>query len=491
MYLTRCFFSLYFILIGFNAKGETVLLSDQALLKMISDQTPSVARIRSAFYAGQAALEVQKDQFALEGYSSAGIRGTKERALLEFSPVFSPIRTGQIGVKKQFQYGVSLDANVSVDQRSATSSLFTISNGTTLSGQLSLSFDLWKDFLGRTSSSKLTDLEMSAQRAVWEEKINIHLFKINVRRLYWRLVANQESQILTESLLKTAEVQLKDAEKRQANSIADSSEVARYQSQVADRKANLVFLNYQKNILVQDLKNLLPQLKKESLELKPYDLDQTVQQVLACTKKISEFKEAPLENTYYDEILKTLEKQKTVRLKADRAYNDIDLKLNTQLGTTGVDAGNGTGTLSGAFSDLSGRNRMGYAVGLELTVPLSASKNRTQRMQELRDQYQLDAEQVELKTKIEVAHRQLLESMNSLTQVVRLQRKNSEFLRKRLKGLRKKYNQARIDVSTLVNDQSAQLSADLSVIESQTHVLNALFEYLSIFTQTPCEFNRS
>jgi hypothetical protein len=54
----------------------------------------------------------------------------------------------------------------------------------------------------------------------------------------------------------------------------------------------------------------------------------------------------------------------------------------------------------------------------------------------------------------------------------------------------KKYQQARVSINDLIQDQDALLRADLLTIETQLQVLNAVFDYLAIYTETPCAFNR-
>ena len=80
--------------------------------------------------------------------------------------------------------------------------------------------------------------------------------------------------------------------------------------------------------------------------------------------------------------------------------------------------------------------------------------------------------------------------MSFLVDIFRDQKENSRLLRKRLQLERKKYTQARISVVDLINDQDALLSAELDVVSAQYQILSNLFDYLTVFTETPCDFNR-
>jgi hypothetical protein len=56
--------------------------------------------------------------------------------------------------------------------------------------------------------------------------------------------------------------------------------------------------------------------------------------------------------------------------------------------------------------------------------------------------------------------------------------------------MRRKYEQARVSINDLIFDQDALLRSELTTIETQLQILNVLFDYLAIYTETPCGFNR-
>lgn len=55
--------------------------------------------------------------------------------------------------------------------------------------------------------------------------------------------------------------------------------------------------------------------------------------------------------------------------------------------------------------------------------------------------------------------------------------------------MRKKYRQARVSFSTFIQDQDALLGSELSVINVKTEMLATVIDYLSVYTETPCQFN--
>ena len=74
--------------------------------------------------------------------------------------------------------------------------------------------------------------------------------------------------------------------------------------------------------------------------------------------------------------------------------------------------------------------------------------------------------------------------------MIKNQNINTQQLEKRLKFMRKKYEQARASVNDLIQDQDALLNSELTTINTRLQILNVLFDYLVIYTDTPCEFNR-
>ena len=59
-----------------------------------------------------------------------------------------------------------------------------------------------------------------------------------------------------------------------------------------------------------------------------------------------------------------------------------------------------------------------------------------------------------------------------------------------LKSVEKKYAQARLDVYQLIGEQERSLNNDLAMVDTQLQIVKAVLEYLSLFSEFPCEFNQ-
>lgn len=478
---------------------ETVSLSEALLKNYITDEVPEIQKIQSVFQQNAFNDFLEKDKLASQVFGGYQKATTNERALISFMPVWSPVTQYEVGIRKKFGVGIETAFSTSVDQRNAEISGFSgdteYKNITSLNYTFNLTMDLWKDLLGKVTKANLASFQIKHKKSEIQKEIQMNAFHVALRRVYWSLVANNEKLTVSKILLKTAEKQAQDARKRRANNIADAGEVARYESQVYARKGSLLYLEFEKEILLKQLRTLLPSLANKKIELGAYNLDRTVFEVLECTQVISAHKKAPYEYTKYDDVVALLKELEQKQMIIDESYDKIDVKLSATIKQTGVGSeelsGNiFKGSLSRAQEDISNNDRSGLAAGVMVNIPLGNPDKRTSNALKLYNQKKLRAQSKEVENNLSTTHQQISKSINILTQVIEAQKANSAKLGIRLKDMRKKYNQARISVSALIQDQDAKMNSDLAIIDTQLAAVNAVLDYFTIFTQTPCHFNR-
>lgn len=480
-----------FLLLSLNISAQTITLTEQGLLGMIDEDLPQIKRIEASFLQNE--IEGANVSAALtpEIYARAFQSENHARSLIDFAPVYSPIKSGEIGVRKNFSYGVAASLGASLDQRTGVSPTFAQHNATTTMGVARVQLDLWKDLLGRTTRSNLESAELVSKRAQLEREVNRKTFGLNIRRTYWALVANQLSSNLTKELLIQAEKQAKESRRRQANFIGDEGEVARYEAQAASRRSLLIALDYQKEQMSKQLKQFLPSLSGKQILIKPVDVEKTISTVLACTDTIGAEASTPYKFTQFDEMMEMLREEKTLRLKSASTTGDIDLKFTAEGRITGVDRGtNGPGKMSGSLDDIRNNNRSGHSFSLDLIIPLGDSKGRQENVQTLLAQKRFESQTSDLEVRLNSTHEELKNNIVLIKAVLKNQQESAAWLKKRLRLEQRKFSQARVSVVSLINDQDAFLNSELDVISSQLKILNLLLDYLTIFTDTPCEFNQ-
>jgi outer membrane protein TolC len=476
--------------------ANTFSLNEKTLLSLAKQESsPEIEKIEASFHNTHSKQGETEESFSPELFGTASYAETNERAIIEFQPIFSPVKQAQLGVRQKSSYGLAASAYVMTDQRSATVP-FTgkLENATTSTIAFTMQLDLWKDILGRESRAKLESVGLEKKMARLRKDIELKAFTISLRRLYWSLVANNEAIKISNKLLITSKKQLTDTKLRLKNSVAEADEVARYEAQVASREGSILYLQYQKETFLKQLKKLLPSLATHEIKLASYDLNKTMDDVLACTATIASKPSTPYDYTLYDETVALLRSIKSNKALINSRYADPDVKLFGTVKSTGVNS-EGTsgssfrGTYGGSFNDMSDTNRTGYEVGVSFSMPLGSVKEGTKRAKELYDEKRLLASINATDAQVISTHQQLVKSIGLLTQVIRSQKVNSKQLAKRLKLMRKKYTQARVSVSDLVNDQDALLNSELTTIDTELQILYTLFDYLVIYTETPCSFN--
>lgn len=472
---------------------ETFTLSEKTLGGLAQDKSPQWESIEAAFLTSKAEAEQLHDRFRPELFGEASYAETREKAIIQFQPIWSPTKAGQVGVRQAFRGGVSLSAGVGVDQRSAMTPNGTFRDVSTSTVRLDLQVDLWKDLLGRLSKAQSNSATFDIERAELDREINRKAFAISLRRTYWSLVANNEQIKIYEGLKNISGTQLTDARARLKAGVADGGEVARYEAQVASRQGSALYYRYQREILLKQLKTLLPELQGKEIALAAYNVPDMIKNVLACTEVIAAQKSVPLEYTRYDEVTKLLRQTQKEQNKLASSYDDVDLKFVGSVKTTGVaseDNGNGVtkGSYGSAFDDWQDHNRSGYSAGLQLVIPIG--KGDTRKTQELLAQKRFDSQINQNDANLANTHQQLVKVIALLTDVVRAQKENTEALERRLVVQNRKFREARVSVNDLILDQDALLNSNLTTVNTQLEIINTILDYLVVFTETPCEFNR-
>ncbi|MAX67500.1 MAG: hypothetical protein CME66_11245 [Halobacteriovoraceae bacterium] len=472
--------------------ADTYKVTEQNLLVKAKTNNPTLADIEATFLSSKVKEQELADKFGYEFYSGYNYIGTKEKAIISYQPVFSNVNQYKIGVKKYTKYGVVLDANRSVDIRSTDDNYKDIS---TTTDEFGVQLDLWRDFMGAVSKSQVDNLKDLKKKDELQAKISKKTFEINVRRLYWQLVANEEKLRITRSLFKAAQKQAANARLRKANSISDKAEVARFESLVHQRKGSLLFLEYERELLLKNLRSFFPDLNNYELSLGKYNLSKTVFDVLACSTRIDQQKNVPYEYTDYDEVVSLLQSIKGRQIKIDKTYDSVDLKLDLKFKRTGIasetqDGTVYTGDYAGSIEDMTENDRSGLSAGVMLSVPFGEDKGSTEDVKKLLTEKQFEANIVNLNTNVISTHKQVKKSVKILAEVIKQQKANSKKLEIRVKEMKKKYSQARIPEYALIQDQDSLLQSDLAVVDTQLQVVNTILDYFTIFNQFPCTFNR-
>lgn len=484
------------VILSGSSFAETVIVTEDKLQELAKSNSPRLDEIEAALYSAKITENQLREKYAPELYGRYLHAETRERAIVPFQPIFSPIDQTEIGVRQKLSHGIDTSLAISTDQRSADPTLFSgrFRDSTTTTLKFTVQVDLWRDLLGRMTKAELESANLDMKRAELEREVHRKTFRLSLRRLYWSLVANQESMKVSEQLLKSAETVKAETAQRLRLSVAEADELARYEALVASRQGTLTYLQFQRETLIRQIQNLVPALTAKQLTLGEYDIPKTINEVLACTATIASRPEVPYQYTTYDEIVSLLRENRAQRDILNSRYSDVDVKFFGAAKTIGVSSepsGAGfRGSYGDSIDDQKYNNRTGFDAGLTVAIPLGDSKKLTEKSRELYDRKRLEAAMNSTDAQVINTHNSFARTIGYLNDVVRAQRTSSVALEKRLKLMRRKYEQARVSVNDLVQDQDALLSSELTTIDVRLQIINTVFDYLIVFPDTPCAFNR-
>ncbi len=466
----------------FSSMVYSLEITEESLIQLKVEQLPGLQKIEASQLQSRLEYESYKEKFIPTLYGQGTHTNSDEKSFISFMPTTQRANAYKLGVKKALSKGIELGGEVFMEN-------FTndfLDSATTQGAGFNLSMDLNRNFLGRIDHNQLKLSESTSDRANYQKKIHVASFRNTLRKLYWSLVANNESRNITNILLESAKKSLAEVNRRFKNKVADSGEVARYQALVASRKSSLISLEYRKDALYTSLKELVPSLAEENLTLAPYDIDKTIQKVYACSLVINQTKESPFENTYYDEMIAAINKEESLRNRIIGAHSGADVKL---VGSYEA-LGRGVGGSSPAFDDFQDNRQRRYTVGLQLNIPLGSQKKKNEKIQGEINRIMSEATRKEQMAKIKTYHHQIKYTIGHLFEALKTQKLNSSFLEKSLKVSRKKYRQARLSATDIIQEEESYFQSKLDEIQTNLTAMHTLLDYFSVYQKTPCDINR-
>jgi hypothetical protein len=467
-----------------NLYAATQNITEGMLVKKALSSSPSIHSLLAKFKKAQFRESDFKQQYRWNLVSEARREQTNEKPLITFAPVFSPSDTLSIGMHKNTQSGLGIKGSVFHNKRE-----FSLSGSETtrniVGANFGITLDLYKDFLGKTSTAQIKQMSELTRRQKVEKAIAESEIKVSIRRLFWNTVANAEKLRISKQLLQSSNKQLKLAERRKRSGVADAGEVALYYSQVSSREARVSFYEFKQINLFKSVKQFIPSLAQENLVVADYDMEKAVAEVVACSEHILAMKDIPYSSTHYDELIKISNEIYNQSKKVTSTYGKPDLKLTGEVFVKGVDD-----TYSNAMSDWQDNDRSGYTVALNLSFPLGREKIKGIRA--VKKEY----EKIENKSfvndinaKLYSAHMGIQKAIPFLFASIKAQEKENFYLNNQIKDSKRKYLQGRISATDLTNSQDNFLATELSIIDTKLTILSTLFDYFQFFPKTQCAFN--
>jgi outer membrane protein TolC len=463
---------------GLASEGQ-FMLSEAELLKQL-ESSPRYEQILSGAIGAHVNQLMAQERFETSLSATGAYQRSKEKAVSTLSAPTEKLKNYQIGINKYTPYGVGLGLNYTT--QSVTNLAINDLSTARVVGQLSV--DLYKDFLGKSSKALLREARAGKEEADLQKKINLKGLRLQVRNLYWSYIANYESKNLSQSLLASAKKQLALAQRRKKSDVADIGDIARLSSQVIERKSQIMqFEGAMKEIEVR-LKELLGSIGRKELVIQPYNKEKVIKEFYQCLDLISTYKTVPLEYSLIDDLIGLKEKGYKAKRRHLNTYSDVDIKLTGEIGQTGSALGMGN-----SHDELFDDGRSYRAVGLSINLPLEGRKKESEAKQLLLAKHRFNSEKRELELRMSAIHSTVIDSAGLIKGIIENRARNRIHLKKALVDTRKKYRQARVTTQDLLQEEERYLSNAIQLISTQNQILQLMFDYFGIFTETKCSLN--
>lgn len=462
--------------------SQTQVLTEQKILSLY--RAHSV--VQKAAEAQKASGDLQKslldELYSPRIQARMGLSRSGEEASNPFQPVISPAEQWSLGLSQKLRVGTSLSASVFGSQNSASDGTFT--EATQLGAKAEIQIDLWRNLFGRLDRAQFGSAHAQKQKAQLQFLIQQKKNESDLRKLYWSLIASDQSHKLSEELLKSAEAQLKDVLERSRAGVADRGEIARTKSMVESRKASLLLFEYEKEVLLQAFEKQLTGFRASDYVIDSAKAFASEKIVGQCLVQIRTQATMNLDHTDVDELIREFQKETEAEMDIAEKHSSADLQLVASLQTTGI--GN---TYSASQDNLSDQRKTGQSVGVVWTMPLGGASQVSEAALLRAKQNSLRSQSESLTNDLESTYRTMRKALHLLQQGLENQEKNTENLSQSFQETRRKFQQGRVPISTLIYEQDALFQSQLQEISFKKQISHVLLDYFSVFNQCPCSWN--
>jgi outer membrane protein TolC len=472
------------------------ILNEQTLKDLINNNTvPEIQKINTAVIQSNLDKASNDEAYAPKVSLEGSYEETNETATKDSSPILDSSKSYEVNLEQKLPYGVHFDTGLSYlyERNVYSNDATTPTSGQTLykshnpTASANLTIDLWKNFLGYSDVAKIESLESRKKENEIQAEIMKNQFYISMRKIYWRMVANDARIEIYKELIKKSEEQKENTVKMYKSSIADSGDVAKSEASVASRRSQLINLEYQQEVLKRQLKEFFPELNTKEIILADVSKGIEEQDVMNCINMVVSIDEIPYEYTKYDDLVKNKDTTINKDLQSVKRHSDLDVKL-----TGGVESkGDSSVGANDSYEDMNDGDRTNYSISLKFSMPLGKSYGNTKenQMKLYKTSYNYQKNQIlsniiSMHNHFKVSSKYLLDSLEQ----AKIYSKNTNIS---FEVMKKKYYQGRVPLSQLIQYEDDLLSSELEKIEVEYQIVGFLLDYISVFSDTKCKFNTS
>ena len=469
-----------YLLLG-QVSAET--LEEKDLVSLAKKSNPTTQALEARLLAVESQQRFFDDQFTSQWYANANYQNSNLMSVVPNNPIWGPTQHYETGIRTKLNYGISGAVFAYGNKRSSTGGM--INDSARIGVRFRLEMDLWKNLLGQLDNSKRLSIEKRALMQKSNNEILLKQLEVEVRKIYWSLIANHRSIQVTQKLLVLAKQQQKEAGVRANLAIAEKDEIARYKAQVASVQAKIHSLEFRKKGLERALFQMVPEAAGKTLKLDRQDDEKVTQEVFQCTMWIANQSKTPWEHTEYGEVIKLDEERYQSDLNELNKYDSLDLKVfyENELTNNGI----GFDESVDKFGEGQAND---YMVGISVAVPLGSTLKDSKDFQVKAKAAELASSISNIRSEVEARHASMRGMIDLLTKLLETQKENSSQLDLVQKGSTRRYRQARIPVEVLIQDQNAAQASEIDQTNAQLAIIHEVLDYFRVFNKAPCSINK-
>ena len=466
---------------------EKMIINEQKLKELMTNNVPSIEKINAMVVQSDLDLSQYNQKYSTTVNGQANYNGVDGSVFNGYQGQFNdPARNYGLSVNQNLPVGVNLDLgiynNFAKTYNYQPTEYINSQYGSSLEAKLTV--DLWKNLLGYTERAEKLGLKLSQEETKEQAKLETTKFYNEIRKMYWQLSINYSLTKIYETLINQAILQENNVRKMYRASVADRGDLARTTAVVNTRKADLASLQYNIEMLKKELSNLIPELNDKELEFEFGTFDGVENSIKTCFKKIQKQKETPLNMTSYTKIINYKDEKINANLKALERYSGPNVTLEAKAASLGYGKEN-----SDSFSDMSDVERKDYSIGLNISMPFGSAYSDTKENQMKVLKMQHNAKKKEIMSNLISYHNYFSVSMQKLMNVMEDQKAYRDNLTIRVESMRKKYNQGRVSLSELIQDEDSLFESELALVNSYYNIIASMIDYFSVFNDFECDFN--
>ena len=305
-----------------------------------------------------------------------------------------------------------------------------------------------------------------------------------MRGIYWKMILKTKELDFYKIMIEQSKKNLNNIQKRYKNHIADAGDLARAKANVKLRKTQYKNIEIELENLKKSLKYYIPELMDKNIIINNFDLTEIFASIMLCNTKIYNNTDKYINLTSYNKYIKLMDKIIDGELKILSRENDFDVKLDLSANFRGIDE-----NLSDSYNDFTNLERNEYSIGLKINKnignngdDLKLEKIKLAKMNYNYNKQNTLANIDSFYGSYENIMKNMFASLNNL----HLYKENMET---RLNSSKTKYNQGRLSLNDLIQDEDNLISANIQLIEMESVIIDTILQYLSVFDKTSCDFN--